>query len=90
MKPGLSDVILLKLQLAKHSTGASFPVGVSFDDKYKQIPIAATVEGSMSGIGFKNEYNFFEFRTVIEQRSDLYQARTLLLTHNLDLEIRLH
>ena len=58
-----------------HFTGANFPVGVVFDPKYSRIPIAATVEGTMSGTAFKNEYNFFEFRTVIERRSDLYQVR---------------
>lgn len=52
---------------------ASFPVGVVFDEKYNRIPIAATVEGVLSGTAFKNEYNYFEFRTVIEKRSDLYQ-----------------
>ena len=57
---------------------ADYPVGVSFDEIYKEIPIAAIFQGynnvdMVTGqfTPFYNEYNFYEFRTGIERLNEV-------------------
>ena len=56
-----------------------FEQSVSFDDKYKQVPLGAIVNGyynldssSQNGNSILNEYSFFEFRTRVDIRDDLF------------------
>lgn len=57
-----------------------FQPGVLFLEDYKEIPVATVVQGlaeinsnTNTGLKFRNEYNYFEFRTLIDDKQDLFQ-----------------
>jgi hypothetical protein len=58
-----------------------FQQSLTFDDKYKQVPLGAVVNGVYNmdsnlqkADSIKNEYSFFEFRSRVEIRDDLYKV----------------
>lgn len=57
-----------------------FQPGVVFLEEFKSLPVATVVEGlaeinpiTKVGRKFRNEYNYFEFRTLIADKTGLYQ-----------------
>jgi hypothetical protein len=41
-------------------------------DDYPEVPVAAVIEGFSGTTKLKHEYNFFEFRTFVERKTDFY------------------
>ena len=53
---------------------------IVYSDDFKEIPVAAVIEGFVdtNPNPIKHEYNFYEFRTFVERKTDLYVVSILL------------
>lgn len=72
----IKNLILKKKPVPEYKPAIDY-----FQDQFQEIPIAVTVQG-YSGINeadqtkrtISHEYNFFEFRSIIEHKNDLYNV----------------
>jgi len=51
-------------------TKPGYSQGVAFDNR--PVPIAAVIEGTSNGRSIRNEYNYFKYRTSVQNRKDLF------------------
>ena len=66
------------LKLKKNILVPEFKQAIVYLDDYPEVPVAAVIEGYSGSTKLKHEYNFFEFRTFVERKTDIYVVSSLL------------